>query len=121
MSRLAEQTGCVIFACCSPFELREGHELDERERNTEKCYTVSKWLSSSDYKFDFTESYNPVDKPRQRRMKQRFLDCGFEAINLRDNLGNKKRYGYWTFAYIPSSIDREYFDVIKWRLPKRKK
>lgn len=121
LTSIAHDTGCLIVACCSPFEIKANDNLNDCLSNELKLkYLGEDMCQSHPMCLSYTESWEAIDKDRQRRMKKRLVDNGFDPINLRDNLGNKKRYGYWTFAFVPPSIERGFLEDISWRLPKRK-
>jgi hypothetical protein len=58
------------------------------------------------------------NKEKQRRQRQRFLDCGFKRCLLKDNISkrNRQKLSHWTLAYIPPSCPQVQRDFLETRL-----
>ncbi|MDB4331777.1 hypothetical protein OAA27_01775 [bacterium] len=111
---LANETGCVLLAVCSPFKY--GWDYDESLSDIEqleKCADRFGWSYSGMEMLDLKKRTN---KNKQIRMKRRFLDSGFVPVDIRDGMGDPKKFGNWAVAYVPSSTPEVYRNVIAERL-----
>lgn len=114
----AEQTGCLVVAVCSPFMVNV--DLDECETDEEKIIVIGHDLT--EYSFALREIESDCEfKGKRRGMKSIFLESSWEPINIRDGMKDKRKNGYWSFAYVPTSLDSEFLKKILWRLPQRKR
>ncbi len=44
------------------------------------------------------------------------MDSGFVPVDIRDGMGNPKKFGNWAVAYVPNSTPEVYRNVIEERL-----
>jgi hypothetical protein len=117
LNREADLTGCLLMAVCSPFSINVDFEecVSDKERVKQVGYELREFSSS------FQDICDDKEFNKKRRgMKALFLESSWEPINIRDGMGDKKNNGYWSFAYVPTSLDSDFRQSIMWRLPKRK-
>ncbi len=117
----ADKAGCLILACCKPFEIN--YQIDNPDNEDIKTRTkgYAELLAENhfvdDWLFDLDqEEYGG----KRKRMKQRFIDCGFVAYDFSDTMANPKKNGRWGVAYVPQSLDKETYEGVKDRIAKGK-
>ena len=88
---LANETGCVLLAVCSPFEC--GWEYDESLTDIEQLKECADRFGWSSFAMELLELKKRTNKNKQIRMKRRFLDSGFMPVDIRDGMGDPKKFG----------------------------
>ena len=111
---IADETGCVLLAVCSPFEY--GWEYDESLTDIEQLKECADRFGWSSFAMEMLELKKRTNKNKQIRMKRRFLDSGFVPVDIRDGMGDPKKFGNWAVAYVPNSTPEVYRNVIDERL-----
>ena len=119
LTGLSEQTGCMMVTVCKPFQFTGWDDL-AGNNPFERCVETAK--SFSEYYWKFPDLKLKIGKNRQKRkrMKGRFMDSGFEPVNIREDMEHPRKNGPWSLAYVPGTLDREFLESITWRLPRRK-
>jgi GNAT superfamily N-acetyltransferase len=111
---IADETGCVLLAVCSPFEYV--WDYDEALTDIEQLKECADRFGWSSFAMEMLELKKRTNKNKQIRMKRRFLDSGFVPVDIRDGMGDPKKFGNWAVAYVPSSTPEVYRNVIEERL-----
>tara|TARA_B100001123_G_scaffold379739_1_gene448895 strand:+ start:344 stop:1006 length:663 start_codon:yes stop_codon:yes gene_type:complete len=116
----ADKTECLITAVCRPFEYRYRDDLAGMSPD-DQMKKIARDFSDWELSLEYLDLGKRSNKLKQKRMKNRFKDWGFERINIREGMEYKDKFGPWALAYVPSSIDPYFLRDIKWRLPERKR
>ena len=98
MTDIANETGCTITAVCVPVEWSWTRSLDDvrgspgKERTLEEqCKYVADMFDNYGSAMKYLDLSKKENKEKQRRQRQRFLDCGFKRCLLKDNISKKNR------------------------------
>lgn len=126
LTRAAEETGCVLTACCSPVEFNWcGDGIDtirgspgEERTPEEQCKYVARMFTEFGSSMEYLDLSKKENKDKQRRQRQRFLDNGFRRVLIPDNLSkkNRRKLSHWTVAYVPQNCPQEMRDFIEPKL-----
>ena len=125
MKDIADETGCTITAVCVPVEWNWTRSLDDvrgspgKERTLEEqCKYVADMFDNYESALKYLDLSRKENKEKQRRQRQRFLDCGFKRCLLKDNISkrNRQKLSHWTMAYIPDSCPQVQRDFLETRL-----
>ena len=103
-----------MLAVCSPFEY--GWEYDESLTDIEQLKECADRFGWSCLGMKMLDLKKRTNKNKQIRMKRRFLDSGFVPVDIRDGMGDPKKFGNWAVAYVPTSTPEVYRNVIEERL-----